>query len=37
MTVPEGFRLFEVGDDYVLGVGRDQLDIEHVRMYGLTR
>ena len=37
VTVPEGFRVFEIGADFVLGVGRDELDIEHVRMYGLTR
>jgi len=37
MTVPDGFRVFEVGEDYVLGVQRDELDVEHVRMYGLER
>ena len=37
VTVPEGFVVHEIGDDYVLGVGRDELGVEHVRMYGLTR
>jgi len=34
---PEGFQVFEIGTDYVLGVATDELDVEHVRMYGLTR
>jgi len=37
MQVPEGFEVFEIGTDYVLGVQRDELEVEHVRMYGLSR
>jgi len=37
MTVPENFQVFEIGEDYVLGVATDELDVEHVRMYGLVR
>jgi hypothetical protein len=37
VTVPEGFQVFEVGEDYVLGVATDDLDVEHVRMYELRR
>jgi len=37
MTLPEGFRVFEIGKDYALGVYRDELGIEHVRMYGLVK
>ena len=27
-------RKFEIGDDYILGVWHDELDVEHVRLYG---
>jgi hypothetical protein len=30
-------RLFEIGDDYLLGMERDDLGIEYVRMYEITR
>jgi hypothetical protein len=35
--IPEEMRLFEIGDDYLLGMEHDELGVEHVRMYGLTR
>ena len=28
---------FEIGEDYVLGLWRDELGVEYVRMYGLER
>jgi len=34
---PDHFRMVEVGEDYVLGLATDELDVEHVRIYGLTR
>lgn len=37
VALPAGFRPTDIGSDYVLGVVRDELDIEHVRMYTLTR
>jgi hypothetical protein len=36
-AIPEGMRLFEIGDDYLLGMERDDLGIEYVRMYEITR
>ena len=30
-------RTWEIGDDYILGVWRDELDVEHVRLYGLEK
>lgn len=27
----------EIGDDYILGVWRDEIDVEYVRMYGLIK
>lgn len=34
---PARFTVFEIGPDYVLGVQRDELDVEHVRMYRLNK
>lgn len=36
-TMPSGLRIFEIGADYVLGVEKDALDVEHVRMYRLRK
>jgi hypothetical protein len=35
VTMPEGFQPLEIGADYVLGVLKDDVDVEHVRLYGL--
>jgi hypothetical protein len=37
VALPAGFRPTDIGADYVLGVTRDALDVERVRMYELTR
>jgi hypothetical protein len=37
LDVPEGFKVFEVGVDYLLGVGRDDLDVERVLMFGISK
>ena len=37
LSLPERFAISEVGDDYVLGVWEDELEIEHVRMYELIK
>jgi hypothetical protein len=34
---PDGTRIFEIGDDYILGSERDEANVEYVRMYVLTR
>lgn len=34
---PERFRILEIGPDYVLGVYRDDLDVEYVRLHPLTK
>lgn len=36
VLVPERFHLFEVGGDYVLGKWWDELDVEHVQLFGLA-
>jgi len=37
VTLPENFNPVEIGADYVLGVGWDDMNVEYVRMYALTR
>jgi len=33
-TIPTALRVFEIGHGYVLGVRRDDADVEHVLLYG---
>ena len=37
VTLPDGGRITEIGEDYVLGVWRDEMEVETVRMYGLIK
>ena len=37
VAAPERLWIFEVGTDYVLGLERDDLDLEHVRLYRLVK
>ena len=37
LRTPEGYFLLEVGDDYILGIHKDEFDRESVRLYGLIR
>lgn len=37
VSLPARFEPLEIGEDYVLGRWRDELDVEHVRMYELRR
>lgn len=37
VELPDRFRLHAVGGDWVLGVWRDEMDVEYVRMYGLVK
>lgn len=36
VTTPPRFEIHEIGRDYVLGVGRDPLDVEYVQLFRLT-
>ncbi len=36
VVTPTGFRVHEVGADYVLGVWTDELDVQYVRVYELS-
>jgi hypothetical protein len=37
ITLPRNFRLVEIGRDYVLGVWRDELDVDYLRVYTLIK
>jgi hypothetical protein len=37
VEMPRGFTLMAAGADFVLGVWRDELDVDHVRMYRILR
>jgi hypothetical protein len=37
LEVPETFDITDIGEDYVLGVYRDELDEQSIRMYDLIR
>lgn len=37
VVTPERLRVLEIGVDYLLGVWRDELDVEYLRLYGLVR
>jgi hypothetical protein len=35
--LPPRFQVHEIGDDWILGVWRSELDVEHVRMYRIEK
>jgi len=37
METPSALRITEIGADYILGVWKDEMDVEFVRMYALDR
>jgi hypothetical protein len=37
VATPEAFEVFEIGVDYVLGVSRDAMNVEHVQVLSLER
>lgn len=37
VETPEGLWIHEIGEDYVLGTTFDELDVEHVQLWGLER
>lgn len=37
VEMPAALEPFEIGEGYVLGLWRDELGVEHVRMYGLRK
>jgi hypothetical protein len=37
VEIPPRFRIYQIGSDFVLGRWTDELDIEHVQLYGLRK
>ena len=37
VETPERFTIHEIGRDFVLGHWTDDMDVEHVRLYGLIK
>ena len=37
IVLPDQFNPFEIGADYVLGVGWDEMNVEYLRIYALSR
>lgn len=37
VETPEGITVYEIGEDYVLGKATDELGLEYVKVWGLTR
>ncbi len=37
LRVPDRFRIYDIGADWVLGVWRDDFDVEHIRLYNLRK
>jgi hypothetical protein len=35
--LPENITVYDIGPDYVLGLEKDDLDVDHVRMYRVRR
>ena len=37
LDIPTGLRISDIGDDYILGVLRDEFEVEHVLMYEIIK
>jgi hypothetical protein len=37
VSTPRNFQVMEIGNDYIAGLFRDELDVEHVRLYRLEK
>jgi hypothetical protein len=37
VETPYGGYIYQIGDDFLLGVWVDELDVEQVRLYGIER
>lgn len=37
VTLPERFRPLDIGDEWMVGVWRDEMDVERVRLYGILK
>ena len=37
VETPDGLEIFEIGEDYILGLWRDELEVEYVQVWELGR
>jgi hypothetical protein len=37
VLIPEGVRIWQIGPDFVLGSGRDDLDVEYVGIWEVEK
>lgn len=38
VRLPDGLgKIFEIGHDYILATGKDQFDVQYLRMFGLEK
>jgi len=37
VETPPGLTIHQIGDDFILGTWEDEMEVEHVRLYGLDR
>ena len=37
VVFPPGGRISEIGDDYILGIWRDDMGVQRIKMYGLNK
>lgn len=37
IAMPVGLEVTEIGEDYILGIWKDDLDVAYVRMYELIK
>jgi hypothetical protein len=37
VTLPKDVLIHDIGEGYILGVWKDEMDVEYVRMYSLER
>jgi hypothetical protein len=37
LVLPDGLRVYEIGEDYVAGVETDEMGVEYVRLYGVVK
>ena len=37
VRLPQGFGVLDIGSDWILGVGRDEMDIEYMQLYGIEK
>ncbi len=37
VAIPDGLRILEIGDDYMLGIHKDEFDVEYIRVHRINK